>query len=131
MEEPKQKKVVHRTLKITQNVNQRAKKSTQGFFDFIRTQGVVGLAIGFIIGTQARTLVEQFSKSFINPILGLVVGESEGLNSAFFTLTFQGNNAEFYWGAFIYALINFIIIAMIVYFTFKLLRLDKLDKKKP
>ena len=52
-----------------------------GFVEFLRTQGVVGLAIGFILGTQAKVLVDQFSASFINPILGLVIGGGESLTA--------------------------------------------------
>ena len=106
-----------------------AGKGISGFIEFIRSQGVVGLAIGFIIGTQAKALVDQMSNSFVNPLLGLIVGSGDGLTSQVFSLTFGEKTATFSWGAFVYALINFFIIAAIIYFTFRLLRLDKLDKK--
>lgn len=115
-------------------VANRAKAKTRqqfgGFVEFLRTQAVVGLAIGFIIGTQAKVLVDQFSASFINPILGLVIGGGENLSAQQFSLTISDNTAVFKWGAFVFVLINFVITAAIIYFAFKWLRLDKLDKKK-
>ena len=108
----------------------RTRSELGGFVDFIRTQGVVGLAIGFVIGTQAKVLVDQLTMSFVNPLLGLIVGTGEGLNQKTFSLTFDGNTANFAWGAFLYALINFLVIAAIIYFTFKWLKLEKLDKPK-
>lgn len=107
----------------------RTGKGLQGFVDFIRSQGVVGLAIGFVIGTQAKALVDQMSNSFVNPLLGLIVGSGDGLTSKTFDLTLSDKTATFTWGAFVYSLINFLIIAAIIYFTFRILRLDKLDKK--
>lgn len=120
----------HESFKLTKTVHKRTKNSLHGFAEFVRTQGVVGLAIGFVIGTQAKALVDQMSSSFINPLLGLIVGNGEGLTNQSFSLTFAGSTAVFKYGAFLYALINFVIIAAIIYFTFKWLRLDKLDKKK-
>ena len=106
------------------------KAQFSGFVEFMRTQGVVGLAIGFIIGTQAKVLVDQFNVSFINPLLGLVIGSGDNLTSQHFSLTLGKNTAVFNWGQFVFVLINFMITAAIIYFTFKWLRLDKLDKKK-
>jgi large conductance mechanosensitive channel len=116
--------------KLRQRARARTKDEFSGFVEFIRTQGVVGLAIGFVIGTQAKTLVDQLTASFVNPILGLIVGTSQGLSNKTFSLTIDGNTANFTWGAFVYALINFLVIAAIIYFTFRWLKLDKLDKPK-
>lgn len=120
----------HRSFQLTTTAKKKAKSHAQGFFDFFRTHGVVGLAIGFVIGTQARLLVDQFSSSFVNPILGLIVGTGEGLTDKQFALSFGNSTAVFAWGAFAYALINFLIIAVLIYLVYRWLRLDKLDKKK-
>lgn len=114
---------------IKQTVKSKTKNEFLGFFEFVRSHGVVGIAIGFIVGTQSRLLVDQLTASFVNPILGLIVGSSEGLSQQRFFLTVNGNTAEFAWGAFVYSLINFIVIAAIIYFAFKWLKLEKLDKK--
>lgn len=130
MAQSKQKEPKHHTLRLTERVHHHTKSGLQGFVDFVRTQGVVGLAIGFVIGTQAKSLVDQLSSSFVNPLLGLVVGTGEGLTNKKFALSIGGSTAVFTWGAFTYALINFVFISAIVYFVFRWLRLDKLDKPK-
>ncbi len=98
----------------------------QNFLTFIREQGVVGLAVGFILGGAVSELVKSFINDIVNPVLGLLLGSVAGLKSASFS--FFG--AAIMWGSFISLVINFIIIAAVVYFGFKGLGLDKLDKKK-
>ncbi len=112
--------------RLRERAKSRTKSEFTGFLEFIRTQGIVGLAIGFVMGAQAKTVVDSFTLAFVNPILGLIMGSADGLTSKVFHL----NSTPFPWGAFVYALINLLVIAAIIYFTFKWLKLDKLDKKK-
>ena len=98
----------------------------KGFIDFVRTQGVVGLAVGLILGAAVSDLVKSLISSFVNPILGLVLGSSDGLSSA----SFDVSDATIPYGAFLNTLINFIVIALVVYFGVKKFGLDKLDKPK-
>lgn len=116
--------------KVSRKVTNQAQSSIEGFVEFIREQGIVGLAIGFVMGLQAKALVDQFTASFINPLLGLLFNSSQPLSDKTVYLQINSRSATFGWGAFIYAIINFLIIAAVIYFTFKWLRLDKLDKKK-
>lgn len=122
--------VLNATAKITKKAKISAQKGTKGFVKFLQEQGVAGLAIGFIIGAQARLVVDQFNASFVDPLLGLIIGSPDGLNNQTFTLSLGSNKAEFAWGAFAYTLINFIIVSLIVYITYKLLHLNKLEKPK-
>lgn len=130
MAEPAKKRVAKPVKKVTRTVHTRAKTGLEGFVDFIRTQGVVGLAIGFVIGVQAKALIDQFTASFVNPLLGLIIGGNQALSKKTLYLQLNSRSATFEWGAFVFAIINFIIIAAVIYYTFKWLRLDKLDKKK-
>lgn len=123
-------KKISRPKKVTRKVKTKATSEVGGFVEFIRTQGVIGLAIGLVIGTQVKALVDQLLRSFIDPLLGLFVGGSQGLSGKVLYVQVGSRSASFGWGAFAYALIDFMIIAMVIYFTFKWLRLDKLDKKK-
>jgi len=116
--------------KVTKRVHAKAKEDAISFVEFIRTQGVVGLAIGFIMGAQAKLIVDQLSASFINPVLGIIVGSPQGLSGKTFYLTVWGRSATFMWGAFAFAVINFLIIAAVIFFTFRWLHLDKLDREK-
>lgn len=102
------------------------KQQFKGFLDFVRTQGVVGLAVGLILGGAVTTLVTSLIKNLINPLLGLVLGQAKNLGD----LSVKVLNARITYGAFILDLINFIVIALVVYFGVKKLGLDKLDKAK-
>lgn len=102
------------------------KQQLQGFLDFIRTQGVVGLAVGLILGGAVTTLVTSIVKNLVNPLLGLLLGQAKDLATS--SLDILG--AKVMYGNFILDLINFIVIALIVYFGVKKLGLDRLDKPK-
>jgi large conductance mechanosensitive channel len=101
-----------------------------GFVEFMRQQGVIGLAIGLVLGVQIKALVDQLVASFINPILGLVMPGPGSLSAKSFTLSVGSKQAVFTYGAFLEVLISFLIVALVVYILFRMLRLDKLDKKK-
>lgn len=108
--------------KVAPKVN---KRPALGFFDFIREQGVVGLAVGFILGGSIRTVVDSIVNDLINPLLGLLLGKVD-----FSQAVWQVGKAEVAWGNFVATLINFTIVALVVFFGVKGLRLEKLDKKK-
>lgn len=100
------------------------------FVEFIRQQGVVGLAIGLVLGLQVKSLVDQFVASFVNPLLSLVLPGAGSLSNKTFTLSIASKSATFGYGKFIDVFITFIIVAAVVYAVFKILRLEKLDKPK-
>jgi large conductance mechanosensitive channel len=97
-----------------------------GFFEFIREQGVVGLAIGFVLGGSVSKLVNSLVQDMINPLLGPILGAAGDLNEQ--VLRFGA--VELKWGSFANNLIDFMIMAAVVYFVFKGLGLEKVDKPK-
>ena len=101
-----------------------------GFVNFIREQGVVGLAVGLAIGTAAGDTVKKLVTAFIDPLVQLIVGSQQGLQSASFTVEIAGRRGEFLYGAFVSSLITLIAVAFVVYAIVHFLKLDKLDKKK-
>ena len=101
-----------------------------GFINFIREQGVVGLAVGLAIGTAAGDTVKKLVTAFIDPLVQLIVGSQKGLQAASFTVEFAGRKGEFMYGAFISSLITLLAVAFVVYAIVHFLKLDKLDKKK-
>lgn len=98
----------------------------KGFIEFIREKGVVGLAVGFILGGAVSKLVASFVSDIISPILALALSNVKNLQSAYI----QVGAAKIMWGSFINVFIDFIIIAFVVYFGVKIFKLDKLDRKK-
>lgn len=102
----------------------------QGFVDFVRTQGVVGLAVGIVLGAQIKTLVDSFVASFVNPLLGLMLPGGGDLATHVLRVTINDKTAVFTWGIFMNQLVSFMIVAFIVYLFVHGLKLDQLDKKK-
>lgn len=98
----------------------------KGFLNFIREQGVVGLAVGFILGGAISKVVTSLVTDIINPILGVILGSARNLSS----YSFKIGSVSIMWGSFVSVMIDFLVIACVVYFGVKKLRLDKLDMKK-
>lgn len=98
----------------------------KGFMDFIRKQGVVGLATGFILGGAVSKVVASLVEDVINPILGVILGAVGGFEEMVIAI----GSVNILVGSFIAALIDFIVIALVVYYGVKGLKLDKLDKKE-
>jgi large conductance mechanosensitive channel len=97
----------------------------KGFMDFIREQGVVGLAVGFMLGGAVSKVVSSLVTEIINPMLGLVLGFAGDFKSSYLMV----GTAKVAWGNFLAAVVDFLIIALVVYYVVKGLGLDKLDKK--
>lgn len=110
---------------ILETMKEKPRNSLAGFIEFIRTQGVVGLAIGFILGGAVSKLVASLVENVINPLVGLMLGQ---VNLA--DKIIQIGDSSLKYGAFLTTLIDFIIIAAVVYYGFKVLGIEKLDKKK-
>lgn len=102
-----------------------------GFLDFVREQGVVGLAVGLAIGVQVKALVDQIVASFVNPVVGLILPGQGDLTKKTFSLTVGEKVAVFSYGAFLNVLISFLAVAAVIYFAVKALKLDKIDKPRP
>lgn len=97
----------------------------KGFINFIREQGVVGLAVGFILGGSVSKVVSALVVDIINPVLGIVFGAAEGLKAA----SLRIGPVQMLYGDFLSALIDFLVIAFVVYFGVKIIGIDKLDRK--
>ena len=98
----KEKKIVSAAIKDTHMA---------GFVNFIREQGVVGMAVGLAIGTAVGDTVKKLVTAFIDPLVQLVVGSQQGLQSASFTVEVAGRKGEFLYGAFVSSLITLIAVA--------------------
>ena len=98
----------------------------KGFLSFIREQGVVGLAVGFILGGAISKLVISIVNDLINPLVGILLGRVGQLKGMYLAV----GSARIMWGSFVSSFIDFLIIACVVYFGVKRLGLDRLDKPK-
>lgn len=100
------------------------------FMNFVREQGVVGLAVGLAIGTAAGAAVRSIVEGFINPMITLLVGSQEGLMAAKWHVEIGSRQADFAWGAVLSSLITLLATALVIYWVVKVAKLDRLDKKK-
>ena len=118
--------------KVTRSAISKPATHAHGFMEFVREQGVVGLAVGLAIGTAATVLVKSIVDNMINPIVGALLPGSSDLNSKFVCIGNAGNECinKLAWGVVVSNLISFIAVAAVIYFVVKGLKLDKLDKKK-
>jgi large conductance mechanosensitive channel len=102
----------------------------QEFFDFMKTFGIIGLAIAFVIGQAASRLVTAFVNDIIDPIIGFFL-PAGSLETLFVKVTnLAGSTTEFKYGDLISNIIDFLIIALIVFLAYKQLSKYKLVEDK-
>lgn len=111
-------------------MEKQVKQHVNGFTEFIKSQNVIGLAIGLVIGTAASALINSLINNVIMPPLGLILGSAEGLKGLYLDLgtTPSGEIAQLRYGQFLNDLINFLVIALVIYLVVKWLNLE-LKKK--
>lgn len=102
------------------------KNKLQGFNDFIRGQGVIGLAVGLVLGSSVKEVVNAIVNDLINPLVGMLLGPAGNLKEYKISV----GNAVFAWGHLLSVFIDFLVISAVVYFIVKGFGFDKLDKKK-
>ena len=96
------------------------------FKDFIAKGNVMDMAVGIIIGAAFTAIVSSLVADLINPIIGLVIGGVDFTNmyivlsgevpeGASLEAAREGGAAVFAIGSFIMAIINFLIIAFVVF----------------
>ncbi len=104
-------------------------KQLKGFMDFVREQGVIGLAVGLAIGAAAGDAVKSIVDNLINPLVGLILGGTD-LSDIATRVTRSGKPLVFGWGNIINSVITLLAVAGVVYLLVHGLKLDKADKKK-
>ena len=107
-------------------IGTKGKEGAQGFLEFIRSSGVIGLAVGLVIGTAASVLVNSLINNVIMPPLGFLLGSSDGLRGLVWDMgtTPSGEQAVLHYGVFLSDLINFLVIALVVYLVVKWLKVE-------
>jgi large conductance mechanosensitive channel len=121
----------HRRHELFEVQELKVPKPFQGFIDFIREQGVVGLGVGFVVGTSASTLVKSIVSNIFNPLIGLAIG-SNSLSEKTLCLS-RGAKVcanSLSYGQVLSDFISFLLILFLVYFVIRGMKLEKIDKKK-
>ncbi|MGA9189755.1 MAG: MscL family protein [Methanosarcina sp.] len=98
---------------------------TSEFKDFLYEYKVIPLAIAFIIGIASTALIKSFVDNVIMPIITPFIP-----GGAWRTATVDLGPIVISWGAFLGELINFIIIAFVVFIIAKkVLKEEKVEKR--
>ncbi|PVZ93477.1 large conductance mechanosensitive channel protein MscL [Amnibacterium flavum] len=90
----------------------------RGFREFILRGNVIDLAVAVVIGTAFTAIVTAIVTSIINPLIGAVFNAAS-LNEALVVTipTISGGEADLLFGAALAAVLNFVIVAAVVYFA--------------
>lgn len=97
----------------------------QEFKDFLNEYKILGLAIAFIMGAAVTDLVKSLVQNLIMPVVTALTA-----NVTLEKAKFAFGSIEITWGAFVTSLINFLIIALVVFLMAKIiLREEKVAKK--
>jgi len=95
------------------------------FKEFAMQGNVMDMAVGIIIGAAFTAIVTSLVDDILNPIIGLFVGD----NFANLVANFAG--VELAYGKFIMAVINFIIVALVIFCIIKAMnKATSLNKKE-
>lgn len=93
----------------------------KGFRDFILRGNVIDLAVAVIIGAAFTQIINAIVAGFITPLIALIGGQPDA--SAL-------NTSTFLWGDILTAILNFLIVAAVVYFVI-VLPMNRITAQKP
>ena len=99
----------------------------QEFKDFINKGNVMDMAVGIIIGAAFTAIVGSLVADLINPIISLFMGGID-FSSMGIALSEGEDGAVFAYGKFIMAIINFLVIAFVVFMLVR--SVNKMKKKE-
>ena len=114
------------------------KKFIEEFKEFAMRGNMIDLAIGIIIGGAFTTIVNSLVNDIINPLLGIITGNIDFSN---LFIALDGNHyatladaeavgaSVFKYGSFISNVINFIIMALVVFLLVKVINKLRTPKK--
>ena len=97
------------------------------FKEFISRGNVMDMAVGIIIGGAFTAIVGSLVADIIGPIIGMVMG---GID--FSSLSVQVGEAVLTYGNFIQAIINFLIVAWVIFMIVKSMnKMKRKEEEKP
>lgn len=97
----------------------------QEFKEFINQGSVMDLAVGVMIGAAFKAIVDSVVNDLISPIIGSI------FNMDFSDLVLNINGAELKYGNFIMAVLNFFIVAIVLFAIIKAFNKAKSKVSKP
>lgn len=126
----KTEKIKSKTKDSLKNFQKKNKGLRKEFTEFINRGNVMDLAVGIVVGSAFTAIVTSLVNDIIMPIVSLVGGGFD-----FTTLSVEVAGATIHYGNFIQNIVNFLIIAFVVFLIIKFInslrdKAEKLAKKK-
>ncbi len=106
------------------NIGKGAQGFNREFMDFLQKYQVIGLAVAFVIGTAATKLVNSTVTDIIMPILAVVTPGGNWREAVL-----QIGPLKFLAGDYVGAIIDFVIIALVIFLTVKYIMKGDVSKK--
>ncbi len=123
------------TKRFGKGEKRMAEKKKKGFFqefkEFISRGSVIDLAVGVIIGAAFTSIVNSLVNDIVNPVIGLLTG---GIDFSKWKIPLTSAGAEgasIMIGSFINAVINFLLIALVIFLVIKGINSIHLKKQEP
>ena len=102
--------------------------------DFVRRQGVVGLAVGLAIGVQVQSTTKAIADGFITPLVNFVLSFFMKNPTDLATQKWQVSGPPHIlviaWGNIVVFLIELLAVAAVIYFVVHGTKLDRIDLKQ-
>ncbi|MBR1376984.1 MAG: large conductance mechanosensitive channel protein MscL [Bacilli bacterium] len=116
-------------------LKEKALKNSKGFFGefkaFVLRGNVMDMAVGVIIGSAFASIVTALTTDFINPLINSIGGAEIG-GSIHLPWTPEGEAGQYLlWGDFVTSVINFLIMAFVLFIMLKVVnKVMTIGKKK-
>ena len=104
----------------------KEKEMIKEFKEFISKGNVMDMAVGIIIGGAFTTIVNKLVECILMPIIGIISG-----GKSVEDMSVMVGNAAIGYGAFIQAIIDFLLVALVLFFIIKALNKAKNAVAKP
>lgn len=98
------------------------KKFLQEFKEFALKGNVMDMAVGVIVGAAFGNIVSSLTDNFINPLIAVITGGAKKDENGVMQLVggkFSINGIDFNYGTFLSSVLNFLIIALILFCLIK------------
>ena len=95
------------------------------FKEFVMKGNVLDMAVGIIIGSAFIKIVDSLVADMLMPVIGILIGGVD-----FTTLSYNVGDAKLMYGNAIQATVNFIIIALVLFFILKAANKGKISSGK-
>lgn len=104
----------------------------KGFKDFILRGNVIDLAVAVVLGAAFGAIITALVNNIVNPLIAAIFGQPDITGVGTFTI----NGANFSIGAVLQAVLNFLFVAIAIYFVLilpmnRLMQLRKTGEEEP